>query len=1197
MKLNRHHSRLVILITLPVLAAALLSLPLFPTRGANPPEPANPYKAGAPNIDVNATAAATRQATSMQLTAINQFKTAYGNQTTLRWNGFAGSPDVMMGFHTAPSNDTPENVARSFVAANNALFGIDPSALVVVDKKEALGGYLLRFKQTAGGIDVVNGGLGFLMTADKQIRMVMGSSFRNVNVASVPVLTASAAAARAQTALAGYAVNRSANAEQFLKPAFDELGNQIAPALYAPKLNIFPTAGGYKLAWNVITYSRNPFGVYVTQVDASNGDILSRESKIRYQNPLPYTADIFPNHPTLANPDTGEFKLDGTGAPEGLLRVRLRNYDPSISGTGVNGLMSGPHALVKNVLAMQAPFPQAAMGTWHFRANNSPVETQPNEADDLAEPAEHFDDSNIFFFINYLVEYITDIHRRDDAVHSRLGQGDFPDDFPNSDRPLVGLPHFPSDGGLLIGGGADTSGPDALLLSLVGLDNAFSLPLSQTVDTPQGPQTVIVNPTVYGHGYLFNDLGKDGAGAHHEGMHSISTPIAGLEGAPEGSALNEAQADLWAYTITDAEAIGEYVVKGARARQAVRNGTLFAADTGGDPERLAWIRSVHSTLKYSHLGTRGGNAYEEHRDGEIYVATMWDLRYLLKQVEPQMSYLRPAFLNGNPTRQISQGQDTFERLHLGSLYLLGLTSPDTFIKTRDAVIEADRVLYSTDPTNLDAPGKHEALIWQVFASHEMGVNADSVVGGRQTISTKVTRFAGQQAQPEAPQSVTVEPASSNSLRISWQAVSGAVAYEVFKRKLGTEGQRQFAGAPWHTYFDGDTSITGWSHIGYVAGDTSFEDKGRISEFFAPTGLSSDADADGFNEMFGNEYAVRALAVNPNQQVGVSDLSASAAINRTNQDISAAIKTAISNVRLAGGVFEFDQTIKNVGVGSGGSSSGGSESIDGVAYGPIDFRVIHLADPTVTVKNADNGGDGRNDAALFRYGQSLARSATSNPRHLQFNDPLSHTFTFDALVTATLRTATIPVGGSQPGDGIGEGISPADVRFETHTEGYTGTLIAGSGGLALVNGIDYVDVPFVAPPHSFGVDGTLDASPASLGALPDMDFKLLDDQDNVLASSGNLGPKESLSGAVTPGRTYRYRVVGYASGPTQFVINSKQYFPTGQGPDAGGASGSGGAGSPGQSGSSFLPPIRGVRATRLVRFTVNPITKTVTFQLL
>ena len=90
------------------------------------------------------------------------------------------------------------------------------------------------------------------------------------------------------------------------------------------------------------------------------------------------------------------------------------------------------------------------------------------------------------------------------------------------------------------------------------------------------------------------------------------------------------------------------------------------------------------------------------------------------------------------------------------------------MKFRDAVIEADRILYSTDPSNLDAPGQHEALIWQVFASHEMGINADAVIGGRQTISTRVPQFAVDQARTSAPQGITVEPASSKTLRVSWQ---------------------------------------------------------------------------------------------------------------------------------------------------------------------------------------------------------------------------------------------------------------------------------------------------------------------------------------------------------------------------------------------------------------------------------------------
>jgi hypothetical protein len=1165
MKPKQLRSRKLVISIAPILAAVLMLAPLT-SRGAGSFD-FNPYRATVPAVDANLLAAGLRNATAGQLAALDAFKSTYGSQATVRWNPFAGSPDVMMGFHTAPSGDTPENVARAFVAANQALFGVDVSSLALADQKEALGGYLLRFQQKAGNVEVLNGGLGFVMNSDKQIRMVMGSTFRDVNVAPAPVVAASAAAATAQTAIAQYAISRPANVEQYITPAMNVLEEKITPALRAPRLNVFATANGYRLAWNCITFSRNPFGMFVTQVDAVNGSILYRENLVKYQQaPLPYTADIYPNHPTLANPDTGELALDANGQPLGLERVQLRSFNPGTNVTGVDGTLTGPHALVRNVLATQQPFAQAAAGTWHFRQNNAPLEAQPNEMDEFAEPAEHIDEVNLFFFINYLLEYVDDIHRRADSVHSRVGQGDFPDTYPNSDRPLVGLSHFPSDGGALVGGPIDTTSADTILRSTLGLDNAFSLPVIQTVDTPAGPQKVVVNPTVYGHGYLFNDLGKDGAVAYHEGMHSISTPIAGLEGAPEGGALNEAQADLWAYTITDAEAIGEYVAAGAGIRKSFR-------DAGRDPDSLAWIRSVHTTLKYSELGTRGNPAaFEVHRDGEIYVGTMWDLRNLMIAIEPQQQYFRPSFADGQPTRRISLGQESWERLHLGSLYILGLTSPDTFIKTRDAVIEADRILYSTNPSDLDAPGQHEALIWQVFASHEMGVNAAAPNGGRQTISTRVTQFAADQGHVGAPQGVVVVPASAKSLQVSWQPVSGAVAYEVFKRKVGTAGQRQFKGAPGREYFDGDESTTGWSHVSYVLADhTSYEDKGKIAEFFAPAGLSSTSDATGFNEMLGTEYAVRALSVNPNRQVGVSDLSAGAAVGSALQDVTAAVQTAASNVSFSNGVFEFDQSLRNNGV----------QSPDGTIYSAISFQIVRISNPTVTVKNADNNGDGKNSPAVFAYNQSLPAGATSAARHLQFNDPAAQLFTFDAIVRGRVRTEPVAAGGSQPGDGAGTG--PVQRDFTVVTDTYNGTILVGSAGNNLISGVDYVDVPFVAKPNSFSVQGKLDASPLSLVAAPDLDFELRDDQGNVLATSGNLGPKEEVGGGIIPGRTYVYRVVGFVTAPSQFVITSSQFI------DGDGGSGGGS--------SAFLPATQGVTVTRLVRFTVNPLTKSVTARVL
>lgn len=1165
MKLKQRRSRRIVISIIPLITALLMLSP-FTSRGAGSID-FKPYRATAPGIDVNLLTAGLRNATASQLAALDGFKAAYGPQATVRWNPFAGSPDVMMGFHTAPSTDTPENVARAFVAANQTLFGVDASSLSLADQKEALGGYLLRFQQKVGDVEVLNGGLGFVMNSDNQILMVLGSTFRDVNSAVIPIIAATTAVVNAQTALSPYALSRPASVEQYITPAMDTLQQQIAPALRDPKLNVFATADGYRLAWNCITFSRNPFGLFVTQVDATNGSILYRENLVKHlQDALPYTADIYPNHPALANPDTGELALDGNGEPLGLARVQLRSFNPGTNVTGVDGTLTGPHAFVRNALVTQQPFAQAATGTWHFRQNNPPLEAQPNEADDLAEPAEHIDEVNLFFFINYLLEYIDDIHRRADSVHSRIGQGDFPDTYPNSDRPLIGLSHFPNAGPGLLGGPVDTRTPDTILRSTLGFDNAFSLPVIQTVDTPAGPQKVVVNPTVYGHGYLFNDLGKDGAVAYHEGMHSISTPIAGLEGAPEGSALNEAQADLWAYTITDAEAIGEYVAAGAGIRQAFR-------DAGRDPDSLAWIRSVHTTIKYSQLGTEGNPAaFEEHRDGEIYVGTMWDLRNLMIAIEPQQQFYRPAFGNGQPTRRISLGQETWERLHLGSLYILGLTSPDTFIKARDAVIEADRILYPTNPSDLDAPGQHEALIWQVFASHEMGANAAAPSGGRQTISTRVPQFAADQGHTSAPQGITVVPASLKSLQVSWQPVAGAVAYEVFKRRIGTAGQRQFKGVVGREYFDGDESTTGWSHVSYVlASRTSYEDKGKIEEFFAPAGIKSTSDATGFNELLGTEYAVRALSVNPNRQVGVSDLSASAAVGSALQDVTSAVQTAFSNVSFSNGVFEFDQTLKNNGV----------VSPDGTIYSPISFQILRISNPTVTVKNADNNGDGKNSPAVFVYSQTLPAGSTSAARHLQFNDAAGQLFTFDAIVRGRVRTEPVAANGSQPGDGVGTG--PQQRNFTIVTDTYNGTILVGSAGSSLINGVDYVDVPFVAKPNSYSVQGKLDASPLSLIAVPDLDFELRDGQGNVLASSGNLGPQEEVSGGIIPGRTYIYRVVGYATAPTQFTITSSQFI-------------DGNAGSGGGS-SAFLPSTQGVTATKLVRFTINPLTRSVTVRLL
>lgn len=201
--------------------------------------------------------------------------------------------------------------------------------------------------------------------------------------------------------------------------------------------------------------------------------------------------------------------------------------------------MTGTHALVNNALATKQPFAQAALGTWHFRSNNpTGFEARTNEQDQFAEPAEHQDEINAFFFVTYLLEYIDYLHVGGD--NGSFGNGRFPDDYPNKTVPLPATVHIPNIYIALdaAAGKLPALTDPNLTQKVLGLDNAFALNLTSLIEGVSGEKSpVVVNPTSYGHGFLFNDLALEGTVPYHEGMHAITSPIAGLEGDPEGGAF------------------------------------------------------------------------------------------------------------------------------------------------------------------------------------------------------------------------------------------------------------------------------------------------------------------------------------------------------------------------------------------------------------------------------------------------------------------------------------------------------------------------------------------------------------------------------------------------------------------------------------------------------------------------------------
>lgn len=1151
----------------------------FSTSEAAPLNAVDPiaqmYKRSAPNYDLNSSRnlQGLRTASGTQLTALDNLKiSANAPEMTSRWNAFGGSPDVLYDFASQPFSGTPEEAGRAFLNANAALFGIsDTNNVRVFSEKEALGGYLIRFQQVFNGVPVSDGGIGLVMNANKQVIMASGPFFSDVAVNTQPSITAEQAVATATADLNQFSVNLPGHISNLLQTGLSNLTQQASVAdSIPPTLGIYPTADGYRLTWKIARFSTNPFGLYMITVDAHTGEVIARKDFVNFQNPVhPMTADIYPKYPRITPElkDQGIISICGN-APCDQVRAQLRKFDAQNVVTGLNGTLTGTNTVVNNALATKQPFIQAALGTWHF-AKDDPTafEARTNEQDHLAEPAEHQDEINAFFFTTYLLEYVDHLHIGGDP--GTFGsQGSFPDNYPNKTTPLPATVHIPNVFIALDAAGGTLPSPTDpdLVQKVLGLDNAFALNLTSLIEAVTASKSpVVVNPTSYGHGFFFNDLALEGTVPYHEGMHAITSPIAGLEGT-EGGALNEGQADMWAFTITDNPSLGDYVVNAKGIRQRYR-------DLGRDPDSLAYIRSANSTLKYSDIATlidrtTGQPDFEEHYDGEIYMSTMWNIRTMLNRLYPEnTTFKRPRPEDGAAQKAITKGTHIFERDFLGSMYILGTTAPDTLVKSRDAMIVADQMLYPSDSTNADSPGRHRAMIEQLFAAKELGVNAVEVTGGRATISTQVTPFAGNQAAPSIPRNIRTAPATPRSVKVTWNGVTGALAYEVLKRKTALAGRREPNGI--REYADGDASTTGYRHVGYVSANTlTLEDKGKIQEVFAPRGL---------DDLFDSEYVVRAIGVNSTGQLGFSNFSGSSRPNQVRQDLTRQVDSAISNVTFTGGVFGFDNKLTN---------ARGAFSTDKTMYKPLEFQIVRVSNPTVTVRNADANGN------TFIYGQTLALGQTSAAKRIEFNNPAAQLFSFDAKVYGNAFSGSTIGNGNGGSDGTSN--PPAPVVYSLFNETRTGALILGeptgtagasaTWGNPTFKGITWDDIPVTTKSDALFLEATL-TSATSI----DLDFELRTVDGQVLSDSAGATATEFVSSSVQPNTTYILRVKGFANGPTTFNIAVTQLLPNGSPNENGGTrTGSGSGGS--TTATTGVIPL-------LVRFTVNPITRQVTLSLL
>ncbi|MBA6338344.1 M36 family metallopeptidase [Colwellia sp. BRX8-7] len=1066
--------------------------------------------AGVPNVNqIQDTGLNTLMSLSAeQAQAISHFQAANPN-AQVNINQATGTVDAITGMTVKTAGNSVENMARNFITDNQQIFeGLSNDQLKYNRNrsKAALGGQVVRFDQVVDGILVDGNGLGVVIDGNNNVRAIMGPYQKDLTVAGQPGLSADDAVLMATRNLVQFQKNIPAEAMSILTPAYEliaaELGVFKTPI---PELRIVQTADSHSLVWQFYYYSTNPFGVFKYMVDAQTGDIVYREDQVRTAEepqPTDQFADYFPTFPPITKElqDSCEIvDADGglTGTPEGLLRIKLRKFDETNRVTGVGSVLTGTNALILNASSSKLPFAQAALGTYYFDQDAAPLYGRVNEKDHTAEPAQQFDGISQFIYITNLMEYLDYLHKDGDDVHARgFGSGSFPDQYPNESTPLVGVVHIPNVFMALEAQDIDFSDPE-LLNKIVNLDNAFAIPLTQEI----GGQEVVVNPTFYGHGYYFNNLAIDFSVPMHEGTHATITPIAGFEGSPEGGALNEGQADLWAYTIGETPDLGSYPVAGCGLRDLLR-------ENGTDPDSFEYIRSGQSQLRYSQLGTREDD-FEVHRDGEIYAGAMWDLREIMLEMYPANDFARPDPTTGDATQLTSLGKETWERIFLGSMYILGVTAPDTFVKARDAALTADAMLYPTDSVNVDREslGQHHAIIERVFAARELGLNASAPLGGVQMISTAVSEFTAGQVAPAAPQNIVASITNPDTIDVTWNEVDNAIGYQILKRKGGSPA-RLFAGVPGREYVDGDIENIGYTHVEFVTG-ASYSDKGQ--GFGRGAGQGIDA--------YDYQYVVRAIKVNASGQVGFSDLSGTAKTNLKQRNVTKKVTTRIDNVSFSEGLFSFDNILTN------------NASHD--LFGPLKFNIVSISSPDVTVANAKSGTGQNGDTATFIYDESLSSQMDSSAINFIFNNPMAEMFTFKAKVFAQIEKPSVAANGSQKPMDSSAG-ADRTVVYHNISE-HKGLVAIGTTDVEVADGVDYVDVVFTAETSAQSIVATLTADTEVGGAIPDLDFSMLDSDGNVMVTSGNLGPSEQVGSTVVGGESYTLRVKGYANGPTQFTI--------------------------------------------------------------
>ncbi|GAA1822845.1 coagulation factor 5/8 type-like protein [Planosporangium flavigriseum] len=655
-------------------------LALAPGQAGAVVEPV-PGSAGEAATDVRRTAAVV-QPTQTQLDAVRDLVRAAGAGARVTWESRFGTPRTIRkdaGWLTGPRTGDPVTVARSFIDDNRDVFGLsasDVAALTVVRNHELVGTgtRVINFAQTYAGLPAVRGGhLGIAVTSDGRILSYAGDSARGGKLLATHQLAAGQALEKVSGKLApavsytAQAAGERAGFQVFAKGPF-------AGDSYVQKA-AFPVRDGARPAYRVL-FVKGLDEAWDTVVDAETGETLYQASLVEHEA----EGTVYENYPGAPAGGTPVIKPFGPTAqsPSGYV-------DP----TGLAGL-PGPTTLGNNantyanysnflVPADQGPRPVSPTGQFNYAyganwARTKGQTTPPSYALDL-DPAA----TNLFWNHNRIHDELYSYGFTETAGNFQVNNGS---NGGQGGDPVLGLVHAGA-----VSGGAPT---------YTGRDNAYMLTLPDGI--PPWSGMFLWEPINDSFEGPYSDGNFDASVIEHEYAHGLSNRYV----SGEDNALNTHQSGSMG------EGWGDWYALNYLYRNGLAKTAVVGQHVTGNAERgiRNWDYDANPTT-FGDVGYDLGGA-EVHSDGEIWTATLWDLRKAL------VARFGEAAGGEMAARMITDA--------------MPLSPPDpSFVDMRDAIRTA---LDNRYHSRMDYDTVVD-LVYGAFAKRGLGVHA-STKGGEDT---------------------------------------------------------------------------------------------------------------------------------------------------------------------------------------------------------------------------------------------------------------------------------------------------------------------------------------------------------------------------------------------------------------------------------------------------------------------------------